>query len=151
MMPFQPQWTRHVGKVSATLRFFCPGITKEQLTGSLGVEPTLAQTAYEPATFGPGGLKGAQDCTLWSYDTANKVSSSNINEHLRHLLTVFLPLKSRIEELRPPPHIFASVYWESTIAGIAGPRIDPRCISGLAELGAGLDITVAKIDAVEDA
>src|SRR5271165_56814 len=136
-MTFQAQWKRHVGKVSATVRLFCPGITGEELTGALGVEPTLAQTAHEAATFGPGGLKGAQDCTLWSYESATKVSSSNLNDHLRHLLTVFLPLKSRIEELRPPPHISVSVCWESMIAGIAGPQIDAECISGLAALGAG--------------
>jgi hypothetical protein len=150
-MAFQEQWKRHVGRVSVTARFFCPGISGEDITAALGVEPTLAQTAHEPATFGPAGLKGAQDYTLWSYDTATKVSSSNLNEHLRHLLTVFLPLKSRIEELRPLPRISVSVYWESTIAGIAGPQIDAECISGLAALGARMEIKVAKIDESEDA
>jgi hypothetical protein len=150
-MALQAQWKRHVGKVSATVRFFSPGMGGTQLTEVLGVEPTLAQTAHEPAIFGPWGLKGADDCTFWSYDTATKVSSSDLNEHLRHLLTVFLPLKSRIEELRPPPHISVSVYWESTIAGIAGPQIDAACIAGLAALGAGLQIKVAKIDEIQDA
>lgn len=112
------------------------------------MQPTLAQTAHERAAFGPGGLTGAEDCTLWSYDTT-KITASDVNEHLRHLLAVFLPIRSRIEELRPSPRIIVSVYWESTMAGVAGPQIDAECISGLAGLGASLHIKVAKIEKVD--
>lgn len=140
-----------MGNVSATLRLFCRDITAEELTATLGVEPTLAQTGRDPAMFDSDGLKGARDVTFWTYDTGSKVSSPDLNDHLRHLLRVFLPLKSRIEELRPAPRISFSVYWESTIAGVAGPEIDPQCISGLAALGASLHIKVAKIDEIPDA
>jgi hypothetical protein len=37
------------------------------------------------------------------------------------------------------------------MAGAAGPLIDAECISGLAALGASLDVRVAKIDKVSDA
>ena len=145
-----PHCERHVGKIQVTARLFCVGMKADEVTEALGVEPTEAQTAHEPANFGPGGLKGAQECSLWTYETAFKVRSSDINEHLGHLLDVFLPLRSRIEDLRPLPHISVSIYWESTIAGVAGPQIDARCIRGLAELGASLEIKVAKIERVED-
>jgi hypothetical protein len=146
-MESQPQWTRHVGKVSATARFFCVDMTAEQVTEALGVEPTDAQTAQER----PGGVKGARDTTLWSYDSSSRITSSDLNDHVKHLLDVFLPLRSRIEELRPLPHIIVCTYWESTIAGIAGPQLDAQCMSGLAALGASLEIRVVKIEEVEDA
>ncbi len=146
-MEYQPQWKRHVGKVSATARIYCIDMTAEQITEALGVKPTRAQTAHER----PGGLKGARDVTLWSYDTSSEIASTVLNEHLRHLLGVFLPVKSRIEELRPLPHVSVSIYWESTIAGFAGPEIDAQCLSGLAALGASLQIKVAKIEEVKDA
>ncbi len=126
-------------------------MTAEQVTEALGIEPTEAQTAHEPANFGPCGVAGGQECTLWSYRTSSRVSSSDINDHLGHLLNVFLPLKSRIEDLRPIPCFSVSIYWESTIAGVAGPQINARCVCGLAGLGASLEIKVAKIEMVEDA
>ncbi len=146
-MEFQPQWMRHVGKVSATARFFCLDLTAEQVTEALGVEPTDTQTGHGR----PDGLKGARDATLWSYDSSSKISSLILNEHVKHLLEVFLPIKSRIEELRPLPHMTVCIYWESTIAGIAGPQLDAKCISGLAALGASLEIKVTKIEEVKDA
>jgi hypothetical protein len=146
-MDYHPDWKRHVGKVAATVQLFCVDMTAKQVTDALGVEPTDAQTARERI----GGLQGAREATLWRYDSSSKITSSDLNEHLKHLMNVFLPLKSRIEEFRPLPHISFSIYWESTIAGIAGPEIDAQWISALAELGANLKITVAKIDEVEDA
>jgi hypothetical protein len=145
-MDYQPQWKRHVGKVSATVQFFCVDMTAVRVTDALGVEPTDAQTARERL----GSLQGIRDATLWSYDSSSKITSSDLNEHLKHLLDVFLPLKSRIEEFRPLPHITVSIYWESTMAGIVGPHLDARFISALAELGASLDVKVAKIDEVEE-
>lgn len=78
-MEFQSQWERHVGKIEATARFFCVGMTAEQVTEALGVEPTDAQTTHEPANFGAWGLAGGQECTLWTYDASSRVSSSDIN------------------------------------------------------------------------
>jgi hypothetical protein len=117
-------------------------MTAEQVTEALGIEPTDAQTAHER----PSRVKRARDATLWSYDSSSKITSSDLNDHVKHLLDVFLPLKSRIEELRPVPHMTVCTYWESTIAGIAGPQLDAKCISGLAALGASLEIKVAKIE-----
>jgi hypothetical protein len=145
-MDYHPDWKRHVGKVAATAQFFCVDMTAQQVTDALGVEPTDAQTAQERI----GGLQGAREATLWRYDSSCKITSSDLNEHLKHLMDVFLPLKSRIEEFRPLPHISISIYWESTVAGVAGPQINAQCVSGLAALGATLHITVAKIDKVED-
>jgi hypothetical protein len=146
-MEFQPKWTRHVGKVAATARFFCVETTAEQITEALGLEPTDAQTAQER----PEGVKGVRNFTMWSYDSSSKITSSDLNDHVKHLLDVFLPLRSRIEELRPLPHITVCTYWESTVAGIAGPQLDAKCISGIAALGANLEIKVAKIEEVKDA
>lgn len=146
IMEFQSQWTRHVGKVAATARFFCLDLTADQMTEALGLQPTNTQTAHEI----PWDMKGVRRATLWNYDSSSKIASADLNEHVKHLLDVFLPLKSRIEEMRPVPHLTVCTYWESTIAGVAGPHLDAKCISGLAELGASLEIKVAKIEEVKN-
>lgn len=138
-----------MGKVSATVRFICPKTDPEAVTRTLGIQPTYTNISQGTAAFTATGLKEPMDCGIWCYDTAAKVSSSDPNTHLRHLLALFLPLRSRLEELRPPPGVVVEVYWESTVAGIAGPTIDKASIRGLAELGASLDIRVVKIDRVE--
>jgi hypothetical protein len=150
-MAFEAQWKRHVGKVSATLRFFCVEVHPDELTKLLGIQPTETSYDHSPAMFTSSGLQGGKNCGLWSYDTSGLLGSHEISEHLRHLLKLFLPLKSRIEELRPRPWIRIDIHWESTIAGIAGPHIQPDCLVGLGELGATLDIRVTKIDDIDDA
>ena len=143
-------WKRHVGKVSATLTLLCPDAKPDELTAILGIQPTHTDLTHHPTTFTPTGLKGARDYALWRYDSASQVSSPDINEHLKHLLTLFLSLKSRIEEMRPRPGVMVSIYWESIVASTAGPQVDRECIAGLAELGASLDIHVVEIDKVDE-
>jgi len=147
-MPFEPKWERHVGKVSATLVLGCPEMNSDEVSEILGIQPTFSNTCHENVTFSPGGVIGGKECLTWGYGTSSHISSTDINEHLRHLLTIFLPLKGRIEELRPQPFILVHIYWESTIA--SGPHIDARYIAGLAELGANLEIHVLKIDKVDE-
>src|SRR5687767_12130314 len=99
-MPSEPQWQRHVGMVSAILMLGCPEMNADEVTAVLGIQPTFSDTLQEDITFSPSGAFGGKECATWEYGTAERVSSTDINEHLRHLLLVFLPLKSRIEELR---------------------------------------------------
>ena len=145
-MSAKPQWKTHVGRVSATLILICMEKHPDEVTEELGIRPTDKSHSRMPASFTPSGLQGAKDCAMWRYCSRTQVASTDPNEHLRHLLSLFLPLQSRIEELRPRPCIRVEIYWESMLAGPAGPQIDGKCVAGLAKLGASLDIRVVKIE-----
>jgi hypothetical protein len=81
-----------------------------------------------------------EECGLWSYDSAQHLSSPDVREHLEHLLTVFRPLKSRLEEIVPRPNLF--VHLRSAPINRRLPRIEARHIASLAELGAALTVEV---------
>jgi hypothetical protein len=84
----------------------------------------------------------------WHYDSASSVSSTNVSDHVQHLLGLFLPIKSRIEEIRPPPRIHISVRWECTdfgVTGLAGPRFSAKDLKGISELGATLEVKVIEV------
>jgi hypothetical protein len=142
-MPNEPQWTRHVGNVSATLQLLCPELSGEQITEALDVEPTETSPIQDLETRKSG--------CMWCYDSSSHISSTDASEHVRHLLKTFLPIKSRLEDMRPPPHAIVRMHWESTIVGLAGPQIEADCITGLATLGASLLIDVVKIEEVDRA
>jgi hypothetical protein len=111
----------------------------EALTESLGIEPSFTDVSY----VGRCGTGRKEECGVWSYDTATDLSSHEVREHIEHLLHLFRPLNSRIEEVRPRPNAFVHVRCEPTIAGgNLTPRIDADCIAGLAELGAALTVEI---------
>jgi hypothetical protein len=146
-MSIEAQWKSHVGKVSVRLELVGFDLQPDQLTTAFGLEPTLSDYTHVPAQFTPGGLLGGRGFGKWCYDTAAHLHSHDVNEHLRHLLGIFRPLRSQIDELRPRPALVVCVHYESTIAGTgAAPLIDADCIAGLAELGASLVVQVFKID-----
>jgi hypothetical protein len=64
------------------------------------------------------------------------------------LLSLFLPIKSRIEEIRPLPRINVSVHWEYSafgVKGLTGPQFNVDDLRGVAELGAKLEVKVIMI------
>jgi hypothetical protein len=86
---------------------------------------------------------------VWHYDSAAKVTSTNVSDHVHHLLSLFLPIKSRIEELRPPPRINISVYWQCSsfgVQGLTGPQFNTDDLRGMTELGARLEVKVIVIE-----
>ena len=68
------------------------------------------------------------------------------------LLNLFLPLQSRIEEMRPIPRLKVSVYWECkpvALRGVAGPEFTPEDLRGIVELGAHLQVKVIETNEIE--
>ena len=85
-----------------------------------------------------------EECGLWSYDTGRHISSDDLGEHIEHLLGLFRPLKSRLEEIAPRPNAFMHVRcapWKSHSL----TRIDARHVAGIAELGAALRFEVLNL------
>jgi len=71
-----------------------------------------------------------------------------VTDHIQHLLSLFLPIKSRIEEIRPLPRINVSVHWECSafgVKGLTGPQFNVDDLRGVAELGAKLEVKVIMI------
>jgi len=110
----------------------------EAITETLGIQPWCTDFGY--VNHCAKGRK--EECGLWSYDSAASVSSGDITDHLEHLLRLFRPLKSRLEEIRPPPRVFVHLRCapQSAMQPLWVPRIEAALVAGLAELGAVLDV-----------
>jgi hypothetical protein len=112
-------------RVSATLQLLGFDVEAEEFSENLGLKPTFVR-------------KG-----VWCYETKPFVSSRNVNEHLRYLLRLFLPVKSKIEDLRPNVTVTVCIHWETNMtAGGGGPIVDNECILGLAQLEASVSFEV---------
>jgi hypothetical protein len=120
--------------ISASLTLVGYDVRPEDVTSTLGVQPTSTDVTHFPAKFVGSAVCGGRDCGMWSYKTSVVVATSDVGEHLRHLLHLFRPLRSRIEEFNPRLRVFIHLRSRST-NGIS-PRIEPDCIAGMAELGA---------------
>ncbi len=142
-MPLPGQLQRFVGKVSATLELTCFEYECSAISDLLQVQPTWTSPLhFSSSTHLPAPWKNG---CAWHYDTARSVSSTNVSEHVQHLLSVFLPIKSRVEEMRPSPLINISVYWECSafgVTGMTGPQFTADDLKGMAELGATLEVKV---------
>ena len=79
---------------------------------------------------------------MWCYDTSQHVSGDEIEEHLAHLISIFRPLKTQIEEIRPRPNIFVHLRCRpaSRLRPMVTPRLEARHVAAIAELGAALTI-----------
>jgi len=116
------------------------GMRPEAVTEGLGVEPTCTDVSYVRRC----GTGRKEECGLWSYDTAEAVKSRDVREHLEHLLSVFRPLRSRLEEIRPRPNVIVEVRCEaeSMLRPLRLPPLEPRHVEGIAELGAALKVAL---------
>ncbi len=125
-------------KVSASLTFVGFGMRPEAFTESLGIQPSFTNVSYVARC----GTNRKEECGLWSYDTSARVSSPDVREHIEHLLHLFRPLKSRIEETRAQPNVFVQVRCApvSIMRPVIVPRIDADHIAGLADLRAALTV-----------
>lgn len=114
------------------------GMRPEEVTESLGVEPGHANVS--PVRRCDSGRK--DDCGLWCYDTAQHVSGDDIEKHLEHLILIFRPLISRMEEIRPRPNIFVHLRCApaSRLRPLVTPRLNAKHVAAIAELGAALTI-----------
>jgi hypothetical protein len=115
------------------------GMRPEAVTEGLGVEPTCTDVSYVRRC----GTGRKEECGLWSYDTAEAVKSRDVREHLEHLLSVFRPLRSRLEEIRPRPNVIVEVRCEAErLRPLRLPPLEPRHVEGIAELGAALKVAL---------
>src|SRR5712671_2654993 len=117
-MSLPGQLQRFVGKVSATLELTCFDYECSHITDLLEIQPTwtsplqIGGSPQHPAPWKTG--------CAWHYDSASSISSTKVSDPVQHLLSLFLPIKSRMEEMRPPPRINISVYWECSAFGLTG-------------------------------
>ena len=145
-MTFPGQSQRFIGKVSAILQLICVDYECSSVTELLGIQPTstspsrVCESSQWPVAWKTG-------CT-WHYDSASRISSTAVSDHIQHLLSLFLPIKRQIEEMRPPPWINISVHWECSAFGVAGwtgPEFSAADLKGIVELGARLEVKVILI------
>src|SRR5579864_5267684 len=142
-MSLVSQSQRFVGRVSATLELTCPGHECANITELLQIQPTWTSPLLVTNTSGPPSP--SKNGCAWHYESAPKVSSTDVSDHIQHLLLLFLPIKSRIEEMRPVPQIDIILDWECSgfgVTGLTGPQFTVNDLRGLTDLGARLQIKV---------
>jgi len=114
------------------------GMQPDEVTKAFGIEPTTIDVSHVTRC----GTTWKEECGLWSCDTAQRLSAEedDIGAHLEYLLSLFRPLKSRIEEIRPRPNAIVHLRCKpvSMLRPFAAPQIDSRHIAGIADLGAAL-------------
>jgi hypothetical protein len=122
------------------------GMRPEEVTRSLGIEPTMANVSVLKRCGG----ERKEECGLWSWETAERLSANEdqIGAHIEYLLNLFRPLKSRIEEIRPRPNAFVQLRCKPATAlhPLMMPQIESRHIGGIAELGAALKVQLIALD-----
>jgi len=129
-------------RTSATLQLLCVGLTVEDINTMLELQPTWAEPWEGGVHFTENGMMDGKDGCFWHFEVTHPTSVEG-NDQLRHLLRLVLPLRSRLEEMRPSPRITICVCWDTTSTfGLLAPEVAPDCIRGLAELGARLQIEV---------
>ena len=126
--------------VSLTLVGF--GMRPEAVTESFGIRPTQTDVGFVRDC----GRGRKEECGLWSWDTAQSVSTGELAEHIEHLVSVFRPLKSRMEEIRPRPNVFVNVRCGpiGRVGVFRTPRIEARHVAAIAELGAALTVEIVQ-------
>ena len=102
--------------ISATLTLVGYDVRPEDVTSILGVQPSSTDVTHLPASFHGSAVCGGRDCGMWSYETAAVIADSDVGEHLRHLLRLFRPLRSRIEEFNPRLRVFIHLRSKSAIS-----------------------------------
>jgi len=133
--------------VSASLSFVGFGMRPDELTRILGIQPSSTDVSF--LAHCKTGRK--EECGLWSYETTTKVPSRDVGEHIAHLLHLFRPLKSRLDELTPRPNVFFHVNCEAihskqllgrSSLPLFAPRIAAGHVLGIADLGAALQVVL---------
>lgn len=130
----------------------CFGHEASSVTELLQVQPTWTSPLTFAGSPTPAPAWAKSGC-VWHFDSASSVSSTKVSDHVQHLLAIFLPIKSRLEEMWPRPRIKVSVYWECTafgVSGLTGPQLEATDLKGLAELGVFLEVKVIAKDAIAE-
>ena len=150
IMPTIGHSERIIGKISATFEITCLECECSSITELLQIQPTWTSPVE---TFGSSDnpMIRKSGCA-WQYDSASRIKSTKVSDHVQHLLSLFVPIKSRIEEMRPIPRLQVSVYWECkpvALSCLTGPEFSIQDLRGLAELGAQLKVKVIATDEIE--
>ena len=91
-MSLPGHFQRFVGKVSATLELTCFEYECSGITELLQIQPTW--TSPLEVTDSPGHPAPWKNGCVWHYDSASSISSTKVSDHVQHLLSLFLPIKS---------------------------------------------------------
>src|SRR6266540_6570859 len=94
-------------RASVTLCLLGAGLQPADVTQRLGVEPTFFINGMWCFETNPARKSTSVICHP-------RVASSDVNEHLRHLLRVFGPLKREIESLGSSVSLVVHVGWEAS-------------------------------------
>lgn len=120
----EPVWFAH----SATLRVFGDGVDLEEITRTLGIEPTHAHRKGE--IHGKSAQRWSND--MWSY-TVPIDKSRPLDEHIMALWELVRPHMSFLRERKRSWKVDVFCGYRSS-SGTAGIDVDHRCLGLFIEL-----------------
>jgi hypothetical protein len=129
----------HIGRVGVSFQMSSPTLDPNEVTRALGITPELVSVPVSTHGF-------------WSLSSQGKVeaglAAKDINEHIRYLLRILLPVREAILKFAQGGETYFDVLWESSYlyAG-TGPVIAEDCIAGICQLNAGLGLDIYQIEA----
>ena len=125
-----------VGRVSAALCANGTELSPEEVSAMLGIAPEYAHRVGQPILNASGKQVDTRKTNYWMYGTSALVKSKDLDEHLRALLTIFVPRADAVHELAKRSEVYVSAIWES--AGLmwgAGPIISAASTRDIGVLG----------------
>jgi len=137
----------HIGRVRVGFILSAPALAPDDVTALVGLEPShSALHGGERKNF-RGDVLGTEDEGYWRYDSHPSITSKDVNDHIRYLLSLLLPHRDGLRLIARDVVAYFDVLWESSYlyAG-TGPVLDQDCVAGIAALSAGIGFDIYQVD-----
>lgn len=137
----------HIRQVRVSFSISGQSLLPEQVTKAIGIQPDQSAQKGDEKRNNQREIIGVHSESFWVLSTEGKIESKDINDHLRHLLSLLLPYRETILKFAEDGETYFDVLWKSTYlyAG-TGPVIERGCLYGVAQLGAGMGFDIYQVD-----
>lgn len=132
-----------VGRVSADLVITGKEQSPAEISGEIGISHHFAYGIGDPTFNSLGKVVGVRRFNYWSYSSSALVNSKDLDEHLRALLAIFMPVARHVKDLQERNDVVIFAQWESSrLVGGSGPVISPRNCRDIGTLGVELHFDI---------
>jgi hypothetical protein len=145
-MALNPLHESHLGRVGVGYVLSGSNLDPGRITQLVGIEPTHSAARGDERVNARGTVIGTEQVGYWRLDSSASVSSKDVNDHIRYLLSCLLPYRESLANYARVGEAYFDVLWESSYlhAG-TGPVLDAVCVRGIAQLCAGVGFDIFQI------
>jgi hypothetical protein len=130
----------------ASFRIWGRGVEPSELASRLNINPSQVHRAGDPR-----GKNKIWTDNFWGLTSQERLSSTNLEEHIIWLLDQLAPAQAALLALLAQPDVHADIfcYWESA-TGHGGPEFSPSIMRRLGELNLKLGLDIYFSDAAHE-